>query len=94
MCSGNEIGCCCTTHLVLATCSHLDRSYSRTATDNVGQHPIVGFWNNSNGPLREAILDAVDGLGWDSITIDYMEPRVVDESGDVQGMGIPCTMYS
>ncbi|RSL74978.1 hypothetical protein CEP51_011297 [Fusarium floridanum] len=37
--------------------------------DPVGQHPIVALWNDSAGPLRRDILDALENIQWVAIDI-------------------------
>ncbi|KAI9166364.1 hypothetical protein HJFPF1_02464 [Paramyrothecium foliicola] len=35
----------------------------------IGRHPIVEPWNDANGPLRRAVLAALEGTAWTSIDI-------------------------
>lgn len=50
--------------------------------DPVGKHPIVPLWNDSQGPLRQSILEAVDHVQWtalDFLRLGY--ERIEDDSG-------------
>ncbi|KAF5022229.1 hypothetical protein F66182_5744 [Fusarium sp. NRRL 66182] len=51
--------------------------------DPVGRHPIVQAWNDSMGPLRQEILDAVKGIQWTAIDIlrigNFRQGGIIDE---------------
>ncbi|WAO96787.1 Hypothetical protein NCS54_01447200 [Fusarium falciforme] len=48
----------------------IDFGWTRGKTlDPVGQHPIVAIWNNSAGPLRRDILEALKSTQWVAIDI-------------------------
>ncbi|EWZ37540.1 hypothetical protein FOZG_09529 [Fusarium oxysporum Fo47] len=36
---------------------------------NVGRHPIAVLWNDSTGPLRRSIIEALIGIDWSAIDI-------------------------